>query len=142
MRYYNPLRELDALRREVDRIFSDYGRGGSPARGTHGTAQINVFENTEDLEVEIRVPGLDPKDLDISVVRDELTVSGERDVTDVNPGAWHRQERPAGKFARKLVLPAEVEADKAKTSYKDGIVTLTLPKAESARPRRIEVAPA
>ncbi len=141
MRYYNPFRELESVRREVDRIFNGYTGGSLLSRSSLAPAQINVYENSDDVEVEVLLPGIDPKALDLQVVRNELTISGERRQSeDVKPEAWHRQERAAGKFVRKIALPAEIDPDGVKAEYANGVLAIRLAKSEAARPRRIEVA--
>lgn len=140
LRYYNPLRELEVLRREVDRIFNGYPSSGLD-NAFRSTVEVNVYDNADDVTVEAVLPGVDPKALEITVLRNELTVSGERKAEEgVKAEAWHRQERPVGKFVRKVALPAEVDAAKVKAEYKDGILTVRMAKSEAARPRRIEVA--
>ncbi len=141
MRYYNPFKELETVRREVDRIFADYTGGGLFNRTVRTAAQVNVHDNTDDVEVEVLLPGIDPNGLDLQVLRNELTISGERRRDEeIKPEAWHRQERSTGKFVRKVALPSEVDPDEVRAEYKDGVLTIRLAKSEAARPRRIEVA--
>ena len=84
---------------------------------------------------------MDPESLDISVVQDQLTIAGEKPATrdKVEAEAYHRGEREAGRFVRTLRLPFEVDQDKATAEFKNGLLKLTLPKAESARPKQIAV---
>jgi len=144
IRYYNPFKELDAIRREVDRIFTDYSGGGfgnAIGRAFRSTAQVNVFDETDDVAVEVLLPGVDPKALDISVLRNELTIAGERPADEsVKPEAWHRQERPVGKFVRKVALPSEVDPAHVSAEYRDGVLKIRMAKSEAAKPRRIDVA--
>jgi HSP20 family protein len=88
----------------------------------------------------VEVPGLKREDIDVSLQDGALVVSGERQAETIHEGTEvHRQERYYGKFSRALTLPAAVAGDKVKAQYKDGILTVTLPKAEEARPKAITV---
>nr|NIQ93207.1 Hsp20/alpha crystallin family protein [Desulfuromonadales bacterium]NIR33245.1 Hsp20/alpha crystallin family protein [Desulfuromonadales bacterium]NIS39552.1 Hsp20/alpha crystallin family protein [Desulfuromonadales bacterium] len=91
------------------------------------------------LYVEALVPGIDAENLELSVMRGVLTLSGERKAENGKEKTWHRRERGAGKFMRTVELPVEVDADKVKAEYANGVLTVTLPKAESAKPKRISI---
>ncbi len=144
-------REMEALRREVQRTFEQSGHDcRRPAFGRAaflpGTAArayplMNVSEDKDNLYVEGLAPGIDPASLEISVVRDTLTVTGEKQAiaSDVKPEAFHRNERGVGKFARAITLPVEVDGDKVSAQYKDGLLLITLPKSEAAKPKQITV---
>jgi HSP20 family protein len=149
---WDVIREMDALRREVDRAFRDAGLGRIrsprfdvsflPGRGARAYPLLNVSEDEQAYRVEALAPGIDLDSLQVSVLENRLTVSGEKKATDggdVAADAYHRVERAAGRFARQIALPGLVEAAKVDASYRDGILEITLPKAESARPREIEV---
>jgi HSP20 family protein len=100
---------------------------------------LNAWADDDNLHVEAEVPGLGLADLQISVLGDELCLSGERrDVVDEGT-TYHRRERSVGAFRRVLQLPYAGDADKVDARLTDGVLTITLPKAESQRPRRIEV---
>jgi HSP20 family protein len=88
--------------------------------------------------VEALIPGLDAKDLELTVMRNTLTLSGERKETEGNV-TWHRNERGSGKFLRTIELPVEVDADRVKAECRNGVLTIIMPKAEAARPRKISV---
>jgi HSP20 family protein len=143
---------MDALRHEVDRAFRDAGLGRImsprfdvsflPGRGARAYPLFNVTEDEEAYRVEALAPGIDPESLQVSVIENRLTVSGEKKTADgsaVPADAYHRVERAAGRFARQIALPGLVEAAKVDAAYQDGILEITLPKAESARPREISV---
>ncbi|MBP8130553.1 MAG: Hsp20/alpha crystallin family protein [Candidatus Hydrogenedentes bacterium] len=150
MRTWDPFRELNVLRREVERAFEDFGVGRWPAwrsaflPGTSARAYplMNVTEDKDSVHVQALAPGLDPDSLDVSVLRDTLRIAGEKSPikADVKPEAYHRNERGAGRFVRTLTLPAEVDGDKVKAEYKNGLLLLTLPKHEKAKPKQVTVA--
>jgi HSP20 family protein len=144
------IREMEALRRDMDRVFA--GAIASPrrvaflpGRGARQYPLINTRQDHDNLYVEALMPGVDPKTLDVAVVKNTLTVSGEKlrrpaGAPEVAEEAYHRSERAAGKFSRSLGLPVEVDDQRVAARYEHGVLRITLPKAESAKPRRINVA--
>jgi HSP20 family protein len=105
------------------------------------TPLANVNEDKDNVYVEVLAPGIVPAAIEISVVRDTLRISGEKPpLSDkVKQEEFHRNERGYGKFTRVMTLPVEVDADKVTAQYKNGILLVTLPKAESAKPKQITV---
>jgi len=146
---WDPIGELDAVRREMDRIFRDLTGGGSPAfrvaflpgRSARGYPLINLSEDDNAYYVEALAPGVDPNSLNVTVAHNTLTISGEKPPVgkEVAPEAFHRNERAAGKFVRSIDLPSEVDPDKVKADYKNGLLLITLPKVEAAKPKQIAV---
>lgn len=140
----NALFTVGQLGGEVDRFFSEFfgnfpeTRFGSPRR-EGSFPPINVWEDEGHFYAEAEVPGLQMEDLEILVVGDELTVKGGRKTAAPEGATYHRQERGAGSFKRVLQLPAEVHAEKVTATLRGGVLTVTLPKAEAAKPRRIQV---
>ncbi len=103
--------------------------------------KVNVVERDEDILVKAELPGVDKKDLDVSVTDNTLTIKAStREETEEEEGEYHRQEIVTGSFARSILLPAEVDGDKAKASFKDGLLELTIPKVKKAKRRKIDVA--
>src|SRR5262249_31889438 len=147
MRVWDPFRDLDAVRREVDRaltsVLADGGRAVQasflPGRAARGYPLINIAEDKDSFFVEALAPGVNPSTFDLSVVKNTLTISGEK-VGPENVGgeAFHRNERAAGKFVRSIELPAEVDGNRVSASYVDGLLTVTLAKAEAAKPKQIQ----
>lgn len=102
---------------------------------------INVFSDGDGtLVIRAEAPGVDPDQLDINVEPGRLTISGERSVASEGGGGFHRRERRFGRFSRSLQLPTDADPEKTHASYADGILTIKIEKADSAKPRRITVA--
>ncbi|MGQ9858503.1 MAG: Hsp20/alpha crystallin family protein [Thermodesulfobacteriota bacterium] len=134
--------ELSSLRREIDSLFDRFFEGW-PFRTT-ATRQwipsVDVSETAKEVIVQAELPGMDPKDIDISIQGNVLTLKGERKQEKEEEGAnYHRIERSFGSFSRTLQLPAEVDMDKVSAVYRNGILKITMPKTEAASVRRIEV---
>jgi HSP20 family protein len=102
---------------------------------------VNLHEDQNNVYVEALAPGVDPASLQLTVVRNTLTITGEkrRVPGEIKPEAFHRSERATGKFVRSIELPVEVDEDRVKADYKHGLLTVSLPKAEKARPKQISV---
>jgi HSP20 family protein len=131
--------ELNRLREEVDRLFTGFTSGTEPLSGRAYPA-VNVTEDPDCFLVRAELPGVRPEDLDISVVDGRLLIRGERKVVSEGQGAYyHRREREAGIFRRTIDLPAKVDATRVSAGVKNGVLTVSLPKAEEAKPRRISV---
>jgi HSP20 family protein len=137
----NELRsEMGRLRDEMDRLFGRWGTGHRFLSSPTTFPPMNLWEDDDKLYVEAELPGLEMKDLEIYVnAGNQLTVKGERQEPKFESGAWHRRERGCGSFARTLELPTHVDAEKVEAEFKNGVLTVTLPKAAESRPRRIEV---
>jgi len=131
--------DMDRFRQEMDRLF---GRHVMAAESELAASPpVNVWEDEQKLYVEVELPGLKLEDLRIEIMEGNvLTVQGERNAPEVAKGAaWHRQERGFGKFARALELPFPVEAEKVEAKFVNGVLFVTLPRAEADKPRRILV---
>lgn len=151
LRTWDPFRELNALRQEVERAFEDLGAGWGlrpasrnaflPGVSARAYPLVNVSEDKDNIHVEALAPGLDPQTLEVSVVRDTLRIAGEKAAikADIAADAYHRSERGAGRFVRTMTLPTEVDANKVKAEYRNGLLLLTLPKSEAAKPKQIAV---
>lgn len=136
----DPFSEMNRLRREMDRIFGDYaaGRGTAPAAGVFPA--LNISEDDSNLYVRAELPGVDPKDIEMTTKENNLILKGERKiVAEGEKVSYHRRERDAGKFRRIISLPTQVDANKVTAVCKNGVLTVTLPKAAEAKPRQIAV---
>jgi HSP20 family protein len=100
---------------------------------------MNVSEDRDHYYVRALVPGIDPAELDVSVVHQTVTVSGTRQAPEEAGASYHRRERAEGAFSRSVTVPAAFEGGRVDAKYMDGILTLTLPKPEAAKPRRVTV---
>jgi HSP20 family protein len=128
------------LQEEMDELFGQWSapvgirslpRGSFPA--------VNVGASPDKLEVYLFVPGVDPKQLEISIQQNLLTVSGERKISQKDDKATYRQERFSGEFRRAITLPEDVAADGVDARYRDGVLQISIPRREQARPRQIQV---
>jgi HSP20 family protein len=134
------LEELDQLRREMNQLLelSPLEWNQSPIFNQWAPA-VDLFEDRDHFIVKAEIPGLRKEQIDISLHAGALIISGERSYEEKQDGANYRSERFFGRFQRTVTLPKAVAADKVKAAYKDGILTVTLPKAEEAKPKQIEI---
>ncbi|MGB7951308.1 MAG: Hsp20/alpha crystallin family protein [Candidatus Binatia bacterium] len=146
MAEWDPFEGIESLRQEIDRAFEGFGQGPHrvaflPGRGPRRYPLINLLEDKERLYVEALTPGVEPQSLNVSVMQNRLTISGEKSRIggDVKPEAFHRSERASGKFVRAVDLPVEVDEGAIQAEYRNGLLVVTLPKAEKAKPKQINV---
>lgn len=135
---------LNLLRTEVDKLFDDFfvspiERRIPGAARRNAYPSFNGWESQECYFIEAECPGLAIDDLELSITGNQLSVSGQRKFEFPDETIFHRRERGTGRFNRVLSLPSEVQADKVEASLQNGVLTIRLPKAESAKPRKIEV---
>ena len=133
---------LSGLRDEIDRLFeaplAELARGSQILSGW--TPALDVYEDKDQVYVRVEVPGMKKEDIDLSLHDGSLSISGERKSENTFENAEvYRNERFFGRFQRTVTLPTSVQADKVKAQYKDGILTVTFPKAEEAKPKHIEL---
>ena len=127
------------LRREVDRLFNDFGSTREPFFSRAYPA-LNLTEDENSIYVRAELPGVKPEDLDVQVIEGRLVVRGERKIPAEETGAsYHRQEREGGSFRRILTLPERVDPTRVSAVMKNGVLTVTLSKAEEAKPRTITI---
>ena len=139
---WSPLDQLLNLREEIHRLFesprSEWQRSTEFFDGW--TPAVDLYEDKESLIVKVELPGLKKEEIEVSVHDGTLSISGERKPSTQNGSSQtFRSERFFGRFHRAVALPKPVAVDKIKASYKDGILTVTLPKTEEAKPKQIEV---
>jgi HSP20 family protein len=142
-RYVGTRHPVHQLRREMDRLLSGFvGNVGDlnwPVVG-RGRPAVNLWETGDALKLELELPGVPSDQIELSVVGDELSIRVERPDAEPQGATYHRRERGVGAFARAVRLPLEVDAERVEAELRHGVLTITLPKAESARPRKIQVA--
>jgi len=134
------------VERAFDRLFNQFFTPGplsereEDVSETSWSPAVDVKESDEGLTVFVELPGVEKKDIDISLEDNVLTVTGKRVFSrDEKKESYHRIERAYGKFYRSFRLPTNVQGDKVAANYKDGVLSLEIPKAEEARPRQIKI---
>ena len=142
-----PFRDLVAVQDRLNRIFDDTFRGNPRgteedwALGGQWAPSVDIFEHEGNLVLRAELPGIEPKDVDVHVENNVLTLRGERKFeSEVKREKYHRVERAYGTFSRSFTLPNVVDTEKIKAEYKDGMLQVTLPQREEAKPKQIQVA--
>jgi HSP20 family protein len=125
------------LRREMDSLFNNFFRGFDlePFEGRLGTfnPKVDVTENDKEIKISAELPGMDEKDIDVSLQKDVLTIKGEKKEEKEDKGKdYYRMERSYGSFSRSIPLPVDVETDKVEAKFKKGVLSITLPKTAKA----------
>lgn len=140
---WQPFRNVSDLQMEMNRLFdSVFGQPGTMTAGERTWAPLcDLWETKDDVVIAFELPGISEKDVNVSITGDLLTVRGERRwQQDVQKDeSYHRVERVYGKFERSVQLSIPVQADKVKASYRDGVLTVRLPKADEVKPREIKI---
>lgn len=139
---WQPFTELMSLREAMDRLFEDsFVRPSLPlVFGEAMGAPVDMYQTDKEVVVKASLPGVKPEEVDISITGDVLTIKGEhKEEEEVKEKDYFRKELRYGTFSRSLQLPVAVETDKAEAVFENGVLTLTLPKAEEAKPKQIKV---
>lgn len=139
----NPMRDMAMWNiHEIDRMVDEFTRGGTVADAQFPTwlPDVDIVEHESEYRVNLELPGVKKEDVKITVMNDVLTVKGEKKEEKETKGKnYRRNERSYGAFQRSFMLPTLVKSDQIEASYDSGILTLTLPKMEEAKPKEIEV---
>ena len=131
--------QIDRLKRQLDQMFDDFSARDAWQRAGVFPL-INVTEDADNYYLRAELPGVKNEDLDIQATGKNISIAGERKIETKNEKAkFHRREREAGKFSRMFSLKDEIDPEKVTANMKDGILLLTLPKAEVAKPRQIKI---
>lgn len=136
---FEPMREMITLREAMDRLFND---AFTPSTFTGGLQipAVDLYQTDDEVVVKASLPGLKAEDVQITVTGEMLTLKGEfKQKDEVKERAYHLREQRYGAFERTFALPTEVVSDKAKAEFENGILTITLPKAEEVKPKMITV---
>ena len=143
---FEPYRDLMGLQDRMNRLFGESYRGVARtgddewALGGSWAPAVDIFEKDGNIVLTAELPGIETKDVDIKVENNVLTLQGERKFDkELQKDSFHRVERAYGSFARSFTLPNVVDTDKIKAEFKDGVLKLTLPKREEAKPKQIQV---
>lgn len=138
--YESPFADFDQLRRGMLRLFDTVAGDTFADAGAGVFPPLNITQDDDNFYVRAEVPGIKADEISISAVRNRISLSGRREIPREHERvSYHRKERAEGSFNRTVTLPMEVDAQRVEARYADGILALTLPKAEEARPRQIPV---
>jgi HSP20 family protein len=135
---YHPLDALFDLQRALEARLDSNWLDGSTA-GTGAFPPINVFQQGDNLLAVLEVPGVDKSDLEIQAKGNAIRVSGKKVISYPEGVSVHRRERSAGRFDRTLTVPMQIDAEAIKAEYRDGVLALLIPRAESDKPRTVPI---
>ncbi len=137
----SPWREMERIQRLMDRMLYDaFSLAGGRVGPVSGYPAMNVWANDEGAVITAELPGVDADDINIAVAGDTLTLSGQRKGYELNKDEkFHRRERSFGKFTRTIQLPFKVNADKVEALFKNGVLHISIPRAEADKPKKITV---
>jgi len=144
---WEPFRDLMSLQERMNRLFDESFRGVNRsgreedwALGGSWAPAVDIYEQEGNIVLKAELPGVEPKDVDIRVENNVLTLRGERKFdNEVKQDNYHRVERAYGTFSRSFTLPSAVDTEKIKAEYKDGLLRVTLPTREEAKPKQISI---
>lgn len=137
---WEPVREMMTLREAMDRLFDDAFTRPLSMSGGSIVPAVDLYQDDDNVVVKAVLPGLKADDVQLSITADVLTLRGEfKQNTEQKEKTYHIREQRFGSFERAIMLPTDVEADKAKADFENGVLTVTLPKAETVKPRTISI---
>ena len=139
--HWDPFREMQHMRRNVDRMFDEWFRRPLATMWEGEDAvPMDVYETDDLLVIKAALPGVKPDEVALSVSGDTLTIKGEtRSEEEKKQGSYYRKEMRYGSFARSLVLPTTVDHDKAEATFENGVLTISIPKSAEVKPKSIPV---
>jgi HSP20 family protein len=137
----DPSRDLTDIQAQMNRLFDNFLGQPVPSGSTERVwaPAVDMYETKNEVLVSAELPGLNEKDIHLSITGDLLTIQGERQWNDDKEASHYRRERWFGKFERTLSLPVPVEAGHVKATYRDGVLTVKLPKVEEIKPKEIKI---
>ena len=144
---WEPFRDLVSIQGRMNRLFDEAFRGATRGSGDEEewslgswAPAVDIFEQDGHIVLKAELPGVDPKDVDVRVENNVLTLRGERKLdNEVQKENYHRVERAYGSFSRSFTLPSVVDTEKIKAEYRDGVLRVNLPKREEAKPKHISI---
>ena len=137
---WEPAREMMSLRDAMDRLFDDAFTRPLSGRDGWSVPAVDMYQTDDEIVVKVALPGIKADEVQINITGEVLTLKGEvKQEEEKKEKAWHIREQRYGSFERSVVLPTDVVADKAKAEFENGILTITLPKADEVKPRTITV---
>lgn len=128
------IERLDWWKQQMNQLWN-----GALAAPQAAYPALNLWDDGESFYAEAELPGFRIEDIDLAVAGCDLRIRGKRETPSAKDRAVHRQERPSGEFSRTIMFPAEIDADRVQAGLKDGVLRILLPKAPTAKPRKIEV---
>ena len=137
---WEPMNEIMSLRQAMDQLFNDAYTRPVSLSGVSASPAIDLYQDNDNVVVKAALPGLKAEDVEISVTADMLNLRGEyKQESEKKDATYHIREQRYGSFERSVRLPTDVQTDKAKADFEDGILTVTLPKAETVKPKMISI---
>ena len=137
---WEPMREMMTLREAMNHLFDDAFTRPLSISAVSAMPAIDLYQTDDEIVVKAALPGIKPDEVQISVTGDVLTLRGEfKRQEEQKEATWHIREQRSGIFERSVMLPTEVQTDKSKADFENGILTISLPKAEAVKPRTISI---
>lgn len=138
---WDPFDDLASLRESMDKLFEEFTtRRPREVAPAVWPPAVDVYETPNDVVVRVELPGIDPKDVDIQVTQDALTIKGQYKSEQEEKGRnYYTRELRSGSFVRTLALPGDIQSDQAKASYRNGIFEIRVPKGERVKPKSVKV---
>ncbi len=144
---WSPLKELEDMRKDMDRLFEEFfspitrrRRGWLKPEMGIIVPNIEMYDRKDEIVVKAELPGVAKEDIDLTITKDSLTLKGEvKREEEIKEEDYYACERSYGSFTRTIALPAEVDSEKAKASFKSGVLEIVLPKKEEAKPKEIKI---
>jgi HSP20 family protein len=140
---WDPFKDLNLLQERMNHLFEEANRGwraGEPSATTAWSPAVDIYETDSEIIVKAEIPGVDKKDIELSLEENVLTLKGERQFEkETKDENYHRIERAYGSFSRSFSIPAVVDEKKIEADYKEGVLTIRLPKTEKTKPKQIRI---
>jgi HSP20 family protein len=136
----SPSQEFDNMRRQFDRLANLFSAPHQRSVSAGVFPQLNVSEDAHKFYLRAELPGVKNDELEIQATGKTISIAGERKISEEDSNArYHRREREAGKFSRVMAMPSDIDADRIEAKLENGILTVMIPKAETAKPRQIKI---